>query len=644
MNWDDDISGPHLAIAGSGATRLGVLAGPGTGKTSYGLMRRVVRLLAGGTPGDRIMLVSFTRTAAHDLRDKVATLGVQGADDVRATTLHSYCFTLLRRASVLEITGRNPRPLMEHEADLMLRDMTGDFGDIRERRDLLKAWQAGWARGINDHPGLTELPVEREFEKQVLRWLVHHVAILIGEVVPLAYSYLKVSLAEGDYGDFDHIIVDEYQDLNFLEQELLGLIADNTNAALCVAGDDDQSIYGFRQANPVGIQHFLGREDVESHSIDVCGRCPRIVLSMANYLMAHAPDRDKAAVGCLHEETDGDVSIVRWDDQEAEIEGVVAAIASDLQAERRQPGDILVLAHRRKIGEAIRDRLRELDVSVHSFFNEEAVKTPEAQEALALLRVAVDDDPVSVRVIIGMGDSSGRADAYRRLQNLAASIGVTERMILDSALNDMKAAGKFRAFIPRYRHARSIIDGLAVGNLPAIIDTVLPEGAEELAELRTIAVELAPVSNDLADLVDGIVNRITQVDVPASPDYVRIMSLHKSKGLTSPSVFVVGLVHGIVPTLMSRLSEDETEVAVAEQRRLMYVALTRSAGQLVLSFAQSMELALANSMGVQVVKAKIRRTDGKFWAPTIASPYLAELGPDAPKTVSGAIWLKTYGS
>jgi superfamily I DNA/RNA helicase len=92
MALADGIDGAHKSIAQSGHPRIGVLAGPGTGKTSYGLMRRVVRLLEQGLAGERILLVSFTRVAAADLRDKVASLDAPGASDVKATTLHAYCF------------------------------------------------------------------------------------------------------------------------------------------------------------------------------------------------------------------------------------------------------------------------------------------------------------------------------------------------------------------------------------------------------------------------------------------------------------------------------------------------------------------------------------------------------------------------
>ena len=178
MSWDDGIEGPHRAIAASNSSRIGVLAGPGTGKTGLGLMRRVVRLLAEGVPARRILLISFTRTAAQDLREKVAGLGVTGADDVRATTLHSYCFGLLQRDSVLAITGRQPCPMMKHEIDLMLRDLEGDSARLRQARF------SGGIRsrlGSRDHRSSWRgcRPVGQAVRgSEVMRWMIHHRAML----------------------------------------------------------------------------------------------------------------------------------------------------------------------------------------------------------------------------------------------------------------------------------------------------------------------------------------------------------------------------------------------------------------------------------------------------------------------------------
>jgi DNA helicase-2/ATP-dependent DNA helicase PcrA len=292
MSWNEGLDGVHLEIAQSDSSRIGVLAGPGTGKTTRGLMRRVARLLAEGVPGERILLLSFTRVAAADLRDKVAELDVPGAEAVRATTLHSYCLGLLRREAILELTGRTPRILLEHERDLMLRDIGEDFGTIYERREQLRAFEAGWARRTDDHPGSVELPEDRVFEASVLRWLRDHRAMLIGEVVPIAYSYVTQNPAAEELQAFDHLIVDEYQDLNSLEQSLLDTLA-GEETSLCVAGDDDQSIYTtMRFAHPEGIREFLARDETTAFEIVACGRCPHKVLAMANALIGCAPDRD----------------------------------------------------------------------------------------------------------------------------------------------------------------------------------------------------------------------------------------------------------------------------------------------------------------------------------------------------------------
>ncbi|MCL4508639.1 MAG: ATP-dependent helicase [Chloroflexi bacterium] len=644
MIWDDGIAGPHRAFAGSTERRIGVLAGPGTGKTSYGLMRRVVRLLSEGVPGERILLLSFTRTAAHDLRRKVAALGVEGADDVRATTLHSYCFSLLQRDAVLAITGRTPRPLMNHEADLMLRDLEGDFDNIFKRRDLLEAFEAGWARGKKDHPGLAVGSTDKAFEAQVIQWLIHHHAMLIGEVVPLAYDYLRHNPLADDLQAFDHVIVDEYQDLNFLEQHLLNLLAESGSTALCVAGDDDQSIYGFRHANPIGIQQFWERADVESHVINVCGRCPRRILSMANSLISHAMGRDKPALDCLHADTDGDVAIVQWPELDDEIEGVVAAIVSDVQNERRQPGDILVLTGRHKIGEAIRKALTSLDVAAHSFFTEEAVRTPDAQRALALLWLAVKDDSVSLRVILGYGDQNARAPAYQKLMEYCRSSGITERKALEAARAGSKLPVNCRAFLDQYNHALGFIEKLPLDDLPLLVDSLFPGNVEAVSDLRALALKAVEVATSPRELLNALITGITQVDVPPSPEYVRIMSLHKSKGLTSPVVYVVGMVDGIVPTLPTpdRATEAQIAAAVEEQRRLLYVAITRASSQLVLTYSSKMELGLAMSLRVQVMKSKIRKVGDIKAAPTIASRYLRELGTGALHPSAGPDWLDSY--
>ena len=463
--------------------------------------------------------------------------------------------------------------------------------------------------------------------------------MLIGEVVPIAFHYLRSNPAADELRAFDHVIVDEYQDLNYLEQHLLDLLAAEGN--LCVAGDDDQSIYGFRFAHPVGIVDYRNRDEVEGHEIVVCGRCPRVILSMANSLISHAPDRAKPELSCL-QEVDGDVAIVQWDDLDAEIEGAVAAIAADIQRERRAPGDILVLTHRRYIGEKIRKALIEQGVPAHSYFKEEGLGNDAAQEAFALLRLVVGEDRPGLRVLLGIGAADGRCSAYKRLMRCARENNSSERQILDRLVAGERLGIVVPALLQRYRHVVGRLSQVSADDLIALIDVLFPDGHEDLADLRELALEASAEATSPKELLDAMVTTLTQVDIPQSPTFVRVMSLHKSKGLTSPAVFIVGVVDGIVPTIPSRLSEEAQELARAEQRRLFYVALTRAAEQLVISSATSMEIASAKGMGVHVDAQTVRRVGGKLVARTIASPYMSELGESAPSAVRGTDWIASY--
>ena len=115
------------------------------------------------------------------------------------------------------------------------------------------------------------------------------------------------------------------------------------------------------------------------------------------------------------------------------------------------------------------------------------------------------------------------------------------------------------------------------------------------------------------------------------------MSLHKSKGLTSPVVVIAAALDGIIPTIKAKLSPDEQEAAYAEQRRLFYVALTRSSDELIISSAKQLTFAEARGLGAKA--GRPRKAKGALVTQAVATPYLAELGPDKPTPVRGEDWL-----
>jgi superfamily I DNA/RNA helicase len=287
MPWNTGLQGTHLNIAAYVGTPLRVVAGPGTGKT-FALMRRVARLLETGVQPNRILAVTFTRTAANDLVEKLAQLGVQGADLVQAKTLHSLSFGLLSRNAVFQALGRHPRPLMDYERDTLVCDLQDQFGGERNVNRLIEAFEAYWARLQHQQPGFPNDPVEQAFSHALNDWLVFQRAMLIGEVVPKALDFINHNPAHPDIPRFDYVLVDEYQDLNRADQALTDAIAGNS--AVTVVGDEDQSIYSFRHTNPEGIvQYPQTHANTHDELLNECRRCPRRVVQLEKQLFCNQP-------------------------------------------------------------------------------------------------------------------------------------------------------------------------------------------------------------------------------------------------------------------------------------------------------------------------------------------------------------------
>jgi DNA helicase II / ATP-dependent DNA helicase PcrA len=201
MPWNDGLVGSALQIAGTNDSPLRVMAGPGTGK-SFVMKRRVARLLEEGVDPQRILAVTFTRTAAANVIEDLNGLGVAGCERIRAGTLHSFCFSLLGRQEVFDYLGRVARPVvtfstlgvLQFEGRTMLEDLicaARHFGPKRECTKRIRAFEAAWARLQSEQPGWPDNQLDREFHTALLAWLTFHEAILIGELVPEALRFLR---------------------------------------------------------------------------------------------------------------------------------------------------------------------------------------------------------------------------------------------------------------------------------------------------------------------------------------------------------------------------------------------------------------------------------------------------------------------
>jgi len=592
-----------------------------------------------------MLVLTFARTAAVDILQKLQASGDERARDIPSKTLHSYCFSVLTGQAFIRASGRKARILLEFERDYLLKDLEGPFPpNLTDRRDLLQGFMAAWARLQTDEPGQPVEGLDQTFQDATLASLRWHQAMLIGEVVPLALAYLRQNPEAPERQRYQHVLVDEYQDLNRAEQVLVDLLAGEGN--LAIIGDDDQSIYRtLKFANPEGIREFnnthAGTEDVPFNE---CRRCPQPIVTTAQTLIQRNPGRIRGVLTARAGNHPGEVHNVQWHSIAAEAEGISTFVAYHV-ARGIDPGKVLILAPTRDIGYAIRDAVSARGVEIRSFFREEAVEKKSAQEKLTLLTLlAHPADRVALRAWIGLGASSAYVGGCRRLLAKAQADNTDVNAVLERIDRGELNVAHSGPPLERWRLLRREIERLEAfrNDLERLIDELLPaapQGQEDdLALLRQIAnaAIAEPPRPRLSDLPDRIRYRIGQPEVPLETPFARVMSFQKSKGLTAALVVLAGLVDGAMPRLRDQDPPAERQAQMEEQRRLFFVGMTRTTQILVFS-----SYSMLSGDIVRTITTRIGQWAGGSYR-VFPSPFLDECGPTLPGAVRGADWVAAY--
>ncbi len=640
MPWNDGLNpaSPAYGIAADPSHCVRVVAGPGTGK-SFAVKRRVARLLEEGAAPRRILPVTFTNVAAEDLQREMMQIGVAGCEEIRGSTLHALGMKILSRQNVLEATGRVARPLNRFETEPLLYDLPAEFGDKRSRGKRIRAYEAAWSRLQHEEPGYAADAQDRRFEGILLDWLRFHRGMLIGEIVPQLYQYLRDNPAAPERSLYDHILVDEYQDLNRAEQAVVDLL--RGTAQLCIVGDDDQSLYSFKFAHPAGIRTFaLSHFGTTDHEILECRRCPGRVVSMANALIGNNRDREPRQLAPMAANGAGEVSIVQFETIAHEASGIAEFIADQIAHHGRRPEDILVLAQRRTIGNPIHDQLVARNVPSKCYYHEGDLDSITAQERMALFKLFIDnEDRIALRWLLGFGSNDFRAGAYRRLRAQCEQTGVTPWALMCQLDAGTARIANTNHLVTRFREIRAELAALeGDGNMVNLVHRWLPADVPDIDSFRTLVSELAAFAATPQELLANLIETISTPEIPPDVTQVRIMSLHKSKGLSSPVVVIAGCIEGLLPAAPDEdKTPHEQQADLEEQRRLFYVGLTRvktngatnHPGTLMLTYSRAMTLADAMQSGIR--PARVSYGD----AFVNASRFIRELGPAAPRPTRG---------
>ncbi|MFN3687575.1 ATP-dependent helicase [Salinarimonas sp.] len=642
MPWDDNLDpqSPAYMIASETNDNIRVVAGPGTGK-SFAMKRRVARLLESGVAAQQILPVTFTRVAAGDLQRELGGMDVPGSRDIVAYTLHSLAFRILARNHVLQQLNREPRPLNEFELEPFYEDLRQRGRGKEKLKKLKAAYEAAWARLQVEEPGYVADADDREFERDLLSWMRFHRSMLIGEVIPHLYVYLRDNPIAAERREFPYILVDEYQDLNKVEQSVIDLLSEQ--GEVCIVGDDDQSIYSFKHAHPNGIRDWVvQRPNVADLTLSECRRCPVRVTHMANSLILNNNNRPVVRELIPRAQNgDGVVSIRQYQSLEDEVNGIAQIVIDEIQSGVPE-GDILILTPRRAIGMMICNRLRESNVNVRSYVSESEIDEREVQRQLALLKLHIDrDDRVALRWLLGYGSPTWRSGAYARVREICEAENVTPYNLMVSLSNRTRNLPNCRDLIQAFDQITeelALMEGLP--ELAQLIDYVFPEAELAYEEIRNLASDvLATVNeNNPAEFLRELVLSIAKPEPPEEVDEVRVMSLHKSKGLSSPVTIITSCIQGLMPNLGDpNMPAHAAAAALEEQRRLFYVAITRvkadpnngKPGKLYITYPASVPTGIARSGNIAI--SVFRRGQ----AAVSGSQFINELGPSAPRPVRG---------
>ena len=591
-----------------------VLAGAGTGKTRVIAHRIAFLVREAGLPPRRIAAVTFTNKAAREMAERVRTLlGPREARGLRVGTFHTLGLEILRERP--EGVGRHPgfSLLDEHDAAALMRELLRE-GPCREgapeeeARGLLERisrWKAALkgpeaARAEDGDPRAAELYAA--YRRALLAYNAFDLDDLILEAVRLLEEDREAR--ERWQGRIRHLLVDEYQDTNPAQYRLARLLA-GPEAALTVVGDDDQAIYGWRGADPEGLRRLA--EDLPRLRVvrlEQNYRCAGSILRVANGLIAHNPHlfpkRLRSELGYGEP-----VRVLEAADGEREARRVVDELLGHRFRTGSSWGAYAILYRSNHQARAFERALREREVPYRlsgggSFFDRSEVK-----DVLAYLRLLVnpDDDAAFLRVVntprreLGAAtvEALGRYARERGVGLLTAclEVGLEARV-------GRRGASRLRRFAEWITHlGREPTDPVALverlleeaGYEAWLRETARDERAAErrcanvrelvgwLARLR----ERAEGETDLQELVARLclLGRLDREEEEGGAQAVQLATLHAAKGLEFDHVYIAGLEEGLLPH-RSAVEQGTVE----EERRLLYVGLTRARRTLTLSYAR----------------------------------------------------------
>ncbi|MET3805931.1 DNA helicase-2/ATP-dependent DNA helicase PcrA [Nakamurella sp. UYEF19] len=600
--WDAGLDDPQLAAATHGDAPLVILAGAGTGKTRT-LTARVANLIDRGVPPERILLLTFTRRAADDMLTRAAAMCTrrEAARRLQGGTFHAVAHQMVTGysdvlglpadVSVLDRADSvDAMDLLRHDHGLAEKDarMPNPAALIDLYSRSVSTGTPARALIATDFPWLdphTEkiTDVLRAYvARKRARGMLDFDDLLLAWRSLLADPVLQPEIA----GRWDHVLVDEYQDVNQTQVDIvLGLRP--TGHGLTVVGDDAQAIYGFRGSDS---DHLIGLtaafDDVTVIRLERNFRSRQRLLDLAN---AVRPSTSGHSLR-LHSLREGGhrARLVRCHDAPAEARAIADAVLT-AATDGRPLRDQAVLMRTGHHSDLLEIELTARRIPFVKFGGLKFLEAAHVKDLVAILRVTANRvDEVAWYRLLRLHDGIGPARARDLLEVVAVgelSGGwVAEAVAAAPAMSRLALTVTLDG-VARARDLPSVADRAAacLRALRPLMTTRYPDSVARLGDLERL-IAAAGMAPDLAAFVAELT-----LDPPASTsdlagpphlddDYLVLSTVHSAKGLEWPVVHVMHLADGAFPSDMALTSND----GLLEEQRLFYVAVTRAADELSL--------------------------------------------------------------
>lgn len=586
-----------------------IMAGAGSGKTKV-LTCRVANLLQKGVRPYRILAITFTNKAAAEMRERVNNMSGPAARDVWLFTFHAFCARFLRM-EIDKLPGYGGNFAIYDTADSqnlikqILKEMnlddkrfqpSGILSRISNAKNALQD-AAAFARQAGDFYEQKVADIYSRYEQK----LQLNNALDFDDLLMLSIKLLQENkeVREKYQDRFDYLLVDEYQDTNHAQYLLTKFLAAK-HRNICVVGDADQSIYGWRGAD---IQNILDFEkdypDAKVIKLEQNYRSTQIILDAANAVIENNTGRKPKNLW-TENKSGADIIYFQAVDERDEARFVIEQLQNLQRTENKKLGDMAILYRTNTQSRIFEEMLIKSGISYNMVGGLKFYERKEIKDIIAYLRVIFNPaDSLSLLRIInvpkrGIGDASlakiqayaaaNNVSLFEAVSNAAAIDGLSSRFV--SKLDDLAGIIFELMNLANEAPVEDLIDRVLrdTGYLEELENERTPQAQsriDNLHELISVAQEFAASEeeNNLENFLAHVALVSDIDDTELGEDAITLMTLHSSKGLEFPVVFLVGMEEGLFPH--ARTLMDETEIE--EERRLCYVGITRAKEKLFLS-------------------------------------------------------------